>query len=248
MKNIHLFETKNAYDAAKSSLILPRVSYIKENKDVKYNPTFDANGHEFVVIAGIKWATMNVGANDVTDYGLYFQWGDTSGYTKDEIEKEHKKKFASDWSDYTKFTTNGGSTFMKYNGTDGYTELALEDDAVHAAWGGSWRMPTKGEMQTVLKSTAVTKNWIPNYQGSGVNGLLCSTKTEPSKTLFFPACGYAGGGSVDGVGSYGRYWLSSLGTGSVSRAYGLYFGSDDASVGGDRRCYGRCVRGVLDKI
>lgn len=52
MKNIHLFETKNAFDKAKSGLILPRVSYITENQDVKYNPTFDANGHDFVEING----------------------------------------------------------------------------------------------------------------------------------------------------------------------------------------------------
>jgi len=26
---------------------------------------------------------MNVGATSETDYGLYFQWGDTDGYTKE---------------------------------------------------------------------------------------------------------------------------------------------------------------------
>ena len=28
----------------------------------------------------VKWANMNVGAESETDYGLYFQWGDTVGY------------------------------------------------------------------------------------------------------------------------------------------------------------------------
>jgi hypothetical protein len=37
----------------------------------------ESNGHDYVEIGGIKWATMNVGATKVTDVGLYFQWGDT---------------------------------------------------------------------------------------------------------------------------------------------------------------------------
>lgn len=31
--------------------------------------------------SGLMWANMNVGAEKETDYGLYFQWGDTVGYT-----------------------------------------------------------------------------------------------------------------------------------------------------------------------
>ena len=243
MKNIHLFETKEAYDAAKSGLILPRVSYIKENKDVKYNPTFDANGHEFVVIAGIKWATMNVGAKSITDTGLYFQWGDTQGYTAEQVtgDTEPKKAFSS--GDY-KFTTDRGSTFMKYNGTDGYTELTLDDDAVHAAWGGSWRMPTKGEIGTVLNSTAVTKTWKTGYNGTSVAGYELHDKNS-NDTLFLPACGDAGDGAVLGAGVSGDYWLSSLRADNVSNAYGLGFSSVDVDVYGTYRCIGQCVRGVL---
>ena len=37
--------------------------------------TEDANGHEYVEIGGIKWATMNVGASSETDYGNYYQYG-----------------------------------------------------------------------------------------------------------------------------------------------------------------------------
>ena len=31
--------------------------------------------------SGRLWADRNVGAEKETDYGLYFQWGDTVGYT-----------------------------------------------------------------------------------------------------------------------------------------------------------------------
>lgn len=216
-------------------------------KDLKYEfingklqkrKSFDANGHDFVEIAGIKWATMNVGANKVTDYGLYFQWGDTQGYTKEEINQGK-----IDRSNY-KFTTDGGKSFTKYNGTDGKTVLDLEDDAVHAAWGGSWRMPTKEEINTVLNSSAVTKNWIPNYQGSNVAGYEIHDKNS-NDTLFLPACGYANSGAVYYAGVYGDYWLSSLYTDDVSTAYSLYFSSDDVCVDYGYRYDGLCVRGVL---
>jgi uncharacterized protein YjdB len=42
----------------------------------------DINGHAFVKIGGLKWATMNVGATTVagsyaTCYGDYYAWGET---------------------------------------------------------------------------------------------------------------------------------------------------------------------------
>ena len=31
--------------------------------------------------SGLKWAKCNVGAEKETDYGYYFQWGETTPYT-----------------------------------------------------------------------------------------------------------------------------------------------------------------------
>ena len=42
------------------------------------------NGFEYVDLglpSGTKWATCNVGADKETDYGLYFAWGETVGYS-----------------------------------------------------------------------------------------------------------------------------------------------------------------------
>lgn len=39
--------------------------------------------HSYVDLAlpsGTRWATMNIGAEKETDYGLYFAWGETQGY------------------------------------------------------------------------------------------------------------------------------------------------------------------------
>ena len=48
------------------------------------------NGHACVDLglpSGTLWATCNVGASKPSDYGLYFQWGDTNGYDFSQIGK-----------------------------------------------------------------------------------------------------------------------------------------------------------------
>ena len=68
---------------------------IKEN--------FDNNGYSYVDLglpSGTLWATCNVGASKPSDAGLYFQWGDTQGYTADQIGTgSEKKEFSTDWRD-----------------------------------------------------------------------------------------------------------------------------------------------------
>jgi len=79
----------------------------------------------------------------------------------------------------------------KYNSTDGKTVLETSDDAVKAAWGGSWRMPTKEEIDVLVGATYVY--YTTNYQDSNVTGLIFKDKTDLSKELFFPCNGYVSG-------------------------------------------------------
>ena len=221
-----------------SGYIMPHVPYVKEDNKIE---------HEYVEIAGIKWATMNIGAESITDTGLYFQWGDTQGYTAEQVGTD--KMF--NWADYKygNGTSSPGTTGMtKYNSTDGKTVLDTEDDAVTAAWGGSWRMPTTAEFQTL--GAAVTSAWTTNYQGvEGCNGLLLTGKNgtaDEGKTLFFPACGNCNNGSVNNVGSNGNYWSSSLNSSNVQNAYNLNFNSGNVNWQNNNNRYnGYAVRGVL---
>lgn len=209
------FENHTQYDAYinGSDAILPNVSICITEGDVHYNPSSPVPPtptHDYVEIGGIKWATMNVGATAVTDIGLYFAWGDTQGYTAEQVGSGEGQKYFG-WADYkygngTSSPDNTGMT--KYNFTDGKTVLDAEDDAVIANWGGSWRMPTTEEY--IALGAAVNTAWTADYQGSGVAGMICTDKNDSSKVLFFPACGYCGNGSVKNVGRYGYYWSSSL--------------------------------------
>lgn len=230
------FSTEEEYQRNKNCMKVPHVALITDTEQLHY-----CDQHDYVEIAGIKWATMNIGAANETDIGLYFQWGDTQGYTADQVGET--KQFT--WEDY-KYATDTQSMpkMTKYNATDGKTVLDPEDDAVTAAWGSKWRMPTTAEFQTL--GTATTSAWTSSYEDSGVAGLVLTDKDDSSKKLFFPACGDCYGGSVDYVGSIGYYWSSSLYSSEVQSAYDLSFGSGyvDWQYDGSR-FFGCAVRGVL---
>lgn len=238
-KYLKKFSTHAEYDVYinGSGAILPNVSICTTEEHVHYNPYVDPyNGHDYVEIGGLKWATMNVGASSITDGGLYFQWGDTQGYTASQVGSgEGKKNFG--WADYK---YGSSSPFSKYD-TDGKTVLEAVDDAAVANWGGSWRMPTTAEFQAL--GAAVNTAWT---QVNNVYGILCTDTTDSSKTLFFPAAGRCNDGSVKNVGSNGSYWSSSLNAGSRQYACRLSFSSDYAIWNnGSYRCCGYAVRPVV---
>lgn len=206
--------------------------------------TYTPNGHDYVEIGGIKWATMNVGASSVTDTGLYFQWGDTQGYTANQVGNGTGQK-AFEWQDYVLGNGSiypGGGGMAKYNSTDHKTILEPSDDAVTVAWGNGWRIPTKEDFAAL--STATTAAWTADYEGSGVAGLVLTDTTDSSKTLFFPACGACNNSSVYNVGNTGYYWSSSLNTGVAS--YEIMFSSSHTNwQNSTGRQYGHVIRGIF---
>jgi len=205
------------------------------------------NGHEYIEIGGIKWATMNIGAEKITDNGLFFQCGDSQGYTASQVGSGNGQKYFG-WADYK--YGNGKSSpsttsITKYNSTDRKKVLEASDDAVTAVWGGNWRMPTSDEFAAL--GNAVNTAWTNDYQGSGVSGLVCTDKTDSSKVLFLPAAGLCNYGSVYYVGSGGYYWSSSLSSSNVQDGRYMYFGS--GGVGWQysySRCNGFAVRGIIN--
>ena len=242
MKYLKEFSTENdylTYRNDKSKYLKPNVSLSDDNGSVFYNypPKPKANGHDFVDLglpSGTLWATMNVGASKASDAGLYFQWGDTQGYTKDQIGKD--KQFS--WSDY-KFSIDGSSSnFSKY--TTAGESLELADDAAHVNMGGSWHMPTPQQISELLNNT--TNTWTSQ---NGVNGRLFKSKKDDSKSIFVPAAGVAWDGSLYVGGDGGGVWSSMLSTGNVNGGQGLGFYSGNAGLDVSNRSNGFFVRGVL---
>ena len=196
------------------------------------------NGFEYVDLklpSGTLWATQNVGSSKPSDYGLYFQWGDTSGYTADQVGTgEGQKKFALDWSDY-KWGVNPNFTKYTYK-----TSLDLEDDAAHVNMAGDWHMPTLNQIQELLDNTTNTRT-----TQDGVDGILFTSKKDRTKSIFIPASGSALNGLVQDIGSEGNVWSSMLDEDYAGGSHHLYFYEEDTYIGYCSRIYGLPIRGVI---
>ena len=111
--------------------------------------------HEYVDLdlpSGTLWATCNVGAYKPEEYGYYFAWGETQ--TKDKYVDGNYK-----------FFSNG--KVLKYNATDGMTELLADDDVSTVAFGEGWQTPSKEQWDELLNSSNTTIVWTKE---NGVNG------------------------------------------------------------------------------
>ena len=195
-----------------------------------YAPTGMENGKGYVDLGlSVKWATCNVGANSLEEYGYYFAWGETT------------QKTTFNWSTY-KYCNGTYRSMTKYC-TDSYygtvdnkTTLELSDDVAHVNWGGSWRMPTKAEQDELRNTNNCTWTWTKQ---NGVNGYKVTSKKN-GNSIFLPAAGYRDGSNL------GYYWSSSLNTYDGGSAYYLGFVSSDVDWGLNRRYYGHSVRAVCE--
>ena len=194
---------------------------------------------------GPYWATTNLGAKKPEEYGFYFWWGDTVGYTR-------KGNFwaARDGSS-SNFSFRGGE---KNTPTENKDISALEragwltvqgvltpdHDAAHVQWGDAWRMPTKQELDDL--NSKCDWNWTTQ---NGVNGYIVRGRGRyADKSIFLPTSGSGYGPSLIGAGSYGGYW-SSVPRSDSYYAYELSFDSGNHTTGYyGRRFYGRAIRPV----
>ena len=195
---------------------------------------------------GPVWATKNLGASSVTDYGNYYAWGNTDGYAQSESHD-------FDWplcayciySAETKTLT----TLEKYNFNANYgevdnkTQLEYDDDAAYVASSGTWRMPILTEFEALLSNTKY------KWTTGSVNGGMFSGKEESSykdKAIFLPAAGSRAGNKLYYQTESGCYWSSTIDMTDVEDGSGLHFSSGLADTECDTRYTGRSVRPVHD--
>ena len=187
--------------------------------------------------SGLKWATCNVGAIKPEEYGLYFAWGETEGYSGITDEKQFI------WSDY-KLCGGSSSTLTKYNNNSSYgtvdtlTTLEQVDDAAYTS-DNTCRMPTLAELEELISNTTSTWETL-----NGVNGRRFTSKTN-GNSIFVPAAGDCYNGSVINVGSSGYLWSSSLYESDSRYAWYLFFNPGDVFMRNYYRYDGFTVRAVL---
>lgn len=244
MEYLKLFDNEDNYLTYRNgtNYLKPNVSYCEEKGEICYNftPPITYDYVDLGLPSHTKWATQNVGAYKPSDYGLYFQWGDSRGYTAEQVGiGEGKKKFADDWSDY-KWGVE--PNFTKYTAK---FSLDLEDDAAHVNMGGDWHMPTDKQIEELIVNT--TTAWTTS---DGVSGMTFTSTKDTSKFIFIPAAGEAFDNSVRNSGDYGYVWASTiyienpeLGSSWADR---LELESNGTSLIGYFRYAGCPARGVIE--
>lgn len=201
-----------------------------------------SRGYEWIDLglpSGLLWASTNIGAEKPEDFGLYFAWGETQGYTTEDVNNSVKK---FNWTDYelcggSRITLTKYNTNSSYGIVDNLTTLEQVDDAAYQV-DSSCRMPIYDDFEELTANTTSTWETL-----NGVNGRRFTSKTN-GNSIFFPATGLCEDGSVYDVGSAGYLQSSSLVT-SIP-CYNLNFGFDWRNMGACNfdRCLGFSVRPV----
>ena len=234
---LKIFNNESEYDVQKEEAMgKPHVVLLKDTKEVIYEPSTTYEMVDLGLPSGIQWAKLNVGATKESDSGLFFQWGDTEGYTSDQCGNGEGLK-AFSWSDY-KWCNGSSTSLTKYNSTDGKTVLDLEDDGCHVHMGGDWRLPTGTNMEELIANT--------NYEYAtidGIEGGKFTNKSDSSKYIFLPDAYCHDGSFVLGTGTLS--WSSSLSESFPSTAHSLTSKNDTPDVNNSERFYGLPLRGVV---
>lgn len=194
---------------------------VNEELELYYDEPAESKAVDLGLPSGLKWAQANLGADEETDSGLYYMWGETEGH-----EKNSGYEFTS--ANYTAKGLNAIST-----------NLSLAQDAANVRLGGDWRMPTNTEFEELYKNTNVTWTTI-----NGVTGRKFANKADASKYIFMPAAGYFRSDGYQNLGGEGRYWSSKYLDGPT--AYDFYISSSIQRMGGYERYYGCSVRAVCE--
>ena len=169
--------------------------------------TKQTSTHEYVDLGlSVKWATCNIGANSPEEYGDYFAWGEIA--PKEEYNWSTYKWCNGSETTLTKYCTDGS-----YGTVDNKTQLELSDDAAYANWGNGWRMPTRAEFTELYEQCTWT--WTTE---NGINGYKVTSKST-GNSIFLPVTGLRYESSLSGVGDYGYYRSSSMGS---SRSLGTW--------------------------
>ncbi|MBQ7854617.1 MAG: hypothetical protein IJ352_06320 [Muribaculaceae bacterium] len=208
--------------------IIDRAEYTSvEDKDPEDEIT---PGQEVDLGLSVNWAGWNVGASSPEEYGDYYAWGET----------EAKSDY--DYDTYKYWVDRNGDGYVDYNEITniGTNISGTQYDVARQKWGGSWRMPTKAEIDELTSKCIWT--W---YQYKGVWG---QKVTGPNgNSIFMPAAGGRYGTSLYDDGSLGYYWSATLDEGSYCghNARNLYFSNGSYGSGGSfDRAGGYTVRPV----
>lgn len=136
-------------------------------KDFDLKASGVVDGCEYVDLGlSVKWATCNIGAYSMEEFGNYYAWGEVTPYDFELTYANYEWSFPPCSPDCV---------------------LSSIFDAATEEWGRSWRMPTEDEMKELIKGCNWT--WVEDLQGTGVPGYVATSKKN-GKSIFLPASQY----------------------------------------------------------
>lgn len=218
--------------------------------------------------SGLLWAKYNLGATNENEVGLYFQWGDTVGYTAEQI-KNKEKRF-----ELKKYKFNSNLILSKYNDDDKKLKLDLKDDAAHIMLGDKWRIPTLEDFLELCKNTDIFlvledgKEIETNIKDNSfsstdyyylywseyvspttiLSGCKFYKKDDHSTYLFLPVTGRSIGGMILDMQTSGRYWSSTRSNRYINQAFRIGFDDEDCDNHTVNRYYGFPIRAVCNRL
>lgn len=200
----------------------------------------ELNGHEYVDLglpSGTLWATCNIGAETVEEFGDYFAWGETEPKELYDWKSYQYGRFVHERYELNKYCTDSAYGFNGF--VDNLTVMEPDDDVARTCWGEGWRMPTIGEWEELFLNTTgvwTTLNDVKGWRCTASNG----------NSLFLPAAGYWWDDAFNA--DLGLYWSRTINKEFPYRAWGFHFNCDSSHLcGSSDRNRGQTVRAVCSK-
>lgn len=174
----HLKKLSNEYSfnffIDNENYVVPNITYTQSNKSLNY---INKIKYEFIDLglpSGTLWCNKNIGAKNVTDIGQYFAWGENKGYYQTTNTKQFSK------NDY-KYYNSSNDNYIKY--IDNKTKLENCDNPVRIYIGKEYDIPEYYDFQELISNT--NQQYISNYNNSGINGILLTSKNN-TNSIFIP--------------------------------------------------------------
>ena len=158
-----------------SAVVLPELAYwTDEGTEIPELPMYEKDGNIYV------FATKNLGALRDNEPGLFFAWGETTGYTLKEVMSAGLHTFSEAEYAFRVSGSGDGITFNRYvpatspsawgdtGSPDDLHQLVPGDDAASQIYGMPWRTPTIEELTGLY--TYCTWEYDPYRYGYTVTG------------------------------------------------------------------------------
>lgn len=179
---------------------------------------------------GVKFACCNVGASSPEEDGEYYAWGET------------KEKSIYSMIDYR---YGGNDQYKRYQDI-GDDIAGSQYDVAHVKWQGSWRMPTKEQLELLRDSCKIELIKYKRVKG-------CRFTGPNGNSIFLPGSGSYWYNETPRNDYSGSYWSStssterSNGTGdSFFLCFGYGFDKTYVRVNHADRAAGSTIRPVTE--